>query len=300
MSGPSILGVAERLSVRLTRASTVEFQGACPKCGGHDRFSINVRKSVWNCRGCSKGDDTIALARHVTGMSYAEALKFVGDERAVGTATRQPWRTHSQASKTGRPDVAPDQAKIAGALATWRESVNPRNTIAEAYLNLRGLALDEAVAGSALRWHPGKRAMLGLFRSIVTGEPGAVSRTFLTTDARKLDRRFLGPVASAAIMLDEAGETLTVAERIETALTARAFGHGATWAMGSAGANSALPGIVGVKRLRIVVERDVGGASERAAISCLERWRGAGRDVGLILPPLGVSDLNDLVRADQR
>ena len=33
----------------------IERCGPCPKCAGEDRFSINTRKQVFNCRGCGKG-----------------------------------------------------------------------------------------------------------------------------------------------------------------------------------------------------------------------------------------------------
>ena len=39
--------------------------------------------------------------------------------------------------------------------------------------------------------------MLGLFRNIATNAPQAISRTFLDHEARKTERRFLGPVGGA-------------------------------------------------------------------------------------------------------
>ena len=33
----------------------IERVGPCPKCGGVDRFSINTKKNLWNCRQCDSG-----------------------------------------------------------------------------------------------------------------------------------------------------------------------------------------------------------------------------------------------------
>jgi ribosomal protein L37AE/L43A len=33
--------------------------GPCPRCGGEDRFSINVREQLWNCRKCKTKQDKV-------------------------------------------------------------------------------------------------------------------------------------------------------------------------------------------------------------------------------------------------
>jgi hypothetical protein len=45
-------------------ARKAEWAGACPICGGTDRFSINTKKQVFFCRGCSaKGKGAIDAAQ---------------------------------------------------------------------------------------------------------------------------------------------------------------------------------------------------------------------------------------------
>jgi hypothetical protein len=44
-----IEGEIARRGIRLR--GTIERVGPCPVCGGRDRFSINTKKRVWNCRG---------------------------------------------------------------------------------------------------------------------------------------------------------------------------------------------------------------------------------------------------------
>ena len=95
-------------------------------------------------------------------------------------------------------------------------------TPVETYLRSRRLELDVAVCGEVLRWHPRLRAMLALFRNIVTNEPQAISRTFLDHEARKIERKFLGPTKGAAIKLDADEDVLGglhIGEGIETCMT---------------------------------------------------------------------------------
>jgi hypothetical protein len=37
---------------RLKKIASNEFAGACPQCGGTDRLGVNVKKKLFNCRGC--------------------------------------------------------------------------------------------------------------------------------------------------------------------------------------------------------------------------------------------------------
>jgi hypothetical protein len=48
--------------------------GRCPVCGGDDRFSINTRKQLYNCRG-SGGGDIIALVQHLDSCDFQTAIE---------------------------------------------------------------------------------------------------------------------------------------------------------------------------------------------------------------------------------
>lgn len=62
----------ERRGFKLRRVG-VERVGACPKCGGDDRFAINTKKQIFNCRGCGIGGDVIELVEHLDGVDFNTA-----------------------------------------------------------------------------------------------------------------------------------------------------------------------------------------------------------------------------------
>lgn len=56
-----------------------EYQGACPFCGGKDRFRVwpNDTKPGWWCRMCEKGGDAIQYLRE-KGMTFQDACALLG------------------------------------------------------------------------------------------------------------------------------------------------------------------------------------------------------------------------------
>ena len=73
--------------------------GPCPRCGGSDKFAISTTKSLFNCRGCEKAGDVIALAQFLDGCDF---------NRAVETLTGEPPPEEKPARKKpngagGRP-----------------------------------------------------------------------------------------------------------------------------------------------------------------------------------------------------
>src|SRR5215831_12583795 len=67
-----------------------ELVGPCPACGGHDRFAVNVRRQIWNCRQCAKGGDVIDLVRHIDNVSVAEAVATLTGEQTRPMRTARP------------------------------------------------------------------------------------------------------------------------------------------------------------------------------------------------------------------
>src|SRR6516165_11071408 len=54
--------------------------GPCPGCGGEDRFAINTKKQVFNCRGCGARGDTIALVQFLDGVDFGRACETLTGE----------------------------------------------------------------------------------------------------------------------------------------------------------------------------------------------------------------------------
>ena len=88
-----------RRDIRLRRQGQ-ELVGPCPVCGeGDDRFSINLKKQVWNCRGCDKGGDIIAFVQHLDGVDFRQAVQtLVGAEPPLKDKERVKTRASKQKS----------------------------------------------------------------------------------------------------------------------------------------------------------------------------------------------------------
>jgi len=55
--------------------------GPCPKCGGTDRFAVDLEKQVFNCRGCGgKGHGAISLVEFLDGVSFVQAVETITGE----------------------------------------------------------------------------------------------------------------------------------------------------------------------------------------------------------------------------
>lgn len=199
-------------------------------------------------------------------------------------------------------EVTRHNAADASALAIWKETVAIGGTLAEQYLATRKLRLFDGAQD--LRFHPScpfgtdrHPCMVALFRDIHTDEPKAIHRTALTAIGGKIGRKMLGPKSGAAIKLsahDQVESGLTIAEGIETALAAAAFGFRPIWAVGDAGGIEKFPVLAGVDALTIIVDNDASLTGQGAAETCSKRWTDAGREVLRVLPNATGADIADL------
>jgi Toprim domain len=226
-----------------------------------------------------------------------------GRDRRVDPSRLKTFeRAAIEAEAERRPLTQDDRVRIERARAVWDEATDPRGTLAERYLRSRALALDDDVAGKALRYHPRcpwrdentgaivrMPALVAVFRSVDDDAVTAIQRVALTPEGAKLGRRMLGIVHRAAVKLDQAGDPLHVGEGVETMMAARQLGLAPAWALGSAGMVAHFP-ITSTGHLRICGERDE--ASARAVELCTRRWQAARRRVQVVLPSVG-KDLND-------
>jgi putative DNA primase/helicase len=291
-----MVAVAQALGAKLKRQGR-EMVGHCPTgCTRNgDGLQIDPGKRVFLCRPSGAKGDVIALVEHLLACTVVEAGAYLtGQDRPGGFGQIGP--EVERLKPPPRPAQQPVDAELdrsAPARQLWAASVDPRGTPAEIYLKGRGLALSADLADEVLRWNPRIGAVLALFRNIHTAEPQAVSRTFLDAAARKIERKFLGPVGGAAIMLDAFDDVLGglhICEGVENGLVARQLGLRPTWALGSASAVAAFSILGGVECLTILSEDDA--ASAAAVQACGTRWTAVGREV-LVNQAIGANDLND-------
>jgi putative DNA primase/helicase len=62
----------DRRGVKLRRVGAEQI-GPCPKCGGDDRFAVNTKKGVFNCRCCGAKGDVIRLVQFLDGTDFNAA-----------------------------------------------------------------------------------------------------------------------------------------------------------------------------------------------------------------------------------
>jgi hypothetical protein len=252
---------------------------------------------LWFDHEAGEGGDMLDLLMRDRGVTFPQALALAADLAGAILPAAVP---------DAEPGLVLRSSAENSALAEriWRESVDPRGTLVEAYLASRNIRLPDHVAGATIRSHPslwrpsGERApgMVALFRNIHTNEPQAIHRTFLAADGTKLEKKMLGPALEGAIKLDpdeEVANGLVAGEGIETCLSGAQIGFRPTWALGSAGALGRFPVLAGVHGLTILAEDDE--ANARAVRACAERWHVARREV-IIARDLQGGDLNDTVR----
>jgi hypothetical protein len=235
--------------------------------------------------------DTADWLQRVEGVSRADALASIGVER------RAPRQSDRHRSAAFPASAIPDSSNVDLPRAIWREVVDAAGTLAEAYLHSRRLWL---LAGAPLRFHPhcprGRErlpALVTLMTDPLTGEPCGIHRTFLdpTTGGKASGqaKMMLGRAGVIRLQPDEdivGGLGLT--EGIETGLALiQHAGWRPVWASASAGGMRTLPVLPGIETLTLFPDRDDKGAGIAAAEACAERWRAAGREVRLLLPPEG-------------
>jgi hypothetical protein len=254
------------------------------------------------------GDDPVTCKDHVRHrLGLPQWQPGDGQDRRVDSAHVRAFdRTAIDRESTKRPRSEDDLTRIERALAIWNETLDPRGTTVEQYLHARCLDLDDDLAGGVLRFHPrcpwrnentAKTdripCLIAAFRSIDDGIITAIHRIRLDQPERwpKTERRMLGIVHRAAIMLDPISNKLAIGEGIETCMAARKLGVRPAWALGSVGCISGFPVIDDIRHLSILAE--AGQASRDAIKFCARRWRRAWRKVNVIVPDPGMSDLND-------
>jgi hypothetical protein len=255
--------------------------------------------------GCDPRDVLDELRRRGLLPSWQPGDRRIAPDRVSDWDRRA---VNGQANEK-RPREGDEIVRIKRAREIWFSSGDPRGTLAETYLCLRRLTLEDALAGRVLRFHPRcpwrnedtsktdyLPALIAAFRSLDDDEITAVHRIALKPDGHKLGKRMLGVVHRAAVILDDnIGDELAIGEGIETCIAARMLGIKPVWALGSVGGIAQFPVLPGIRTLRIIAENDQ--ASTDAIELCGPRWQAAGCRVRVITPTFDHKDLNDALGA---
>jgi len=159
-----------------------EYAGACPFCGGNDRFRLwpEDRGGRYWCRGCGTSGDAIQYLRDYRNLSFAEACAILGHDPGPRSPGARPAPA---AAWTPRETTAPPEAWQEKARGFLDDAIDllwtPAGALMRAWLrNEKGLQ-DATIraAGPGLTWptntnhgHPG-----GFQRHIERTAPSAVN-----------------------------------------------------------------------------------------------------------------------------
>ena len=221
-----------RRGVKLRGA--IERCGPCPSCGGVDRFAINTRNQIWNCRGCGRGGDVLALVQHIDGVSFAGAVETLSGDRIE----------RPQVVRRERQESPDEYERRQATKAKWLWSLHKPiiGSPAETYLR-EARHYSGPLPATSLGYLPARDEHLhAMIAAYGIGEITAVHLTKLAPDGMgkagtDKDKITVASPLSKPIVLAPPNDLLGIAvtEGIEDALSVHeATGLGA-WAAGAAG-----------------------------------------------------------------
>jgi hypothetical protein len=292
----SIIDIATEAAARLnlTRGRDNKWRGRCPACG-YSKPTLEVAVE----------QDRIAVSCSACGaVAGIAAMMGVAGDIVIAPSARP--------------------SKVARAVNAWRNANPAAGSLAERYLQSRGITLPPP---ASIRFLPRQRnwsdggtypAMISLVQRVPGDEDHAALEfgaslmdagahfTFLqgggpdapmvkaATDASKLT---LGQLRHGGVWLtpiEKISEQLAVAEGIETALSVVQITNLPTVAALSAAGMRSLRWPPQVRRLWIAADNDQAGL--KAAEALLERALRAGLHMDIKIPAEGKNDFNDLLR----
>jgi putative DNA primase/helicase len=270
----------ERRGIRLR--GRVDRCGPCPVCGGTDRFSVNVKKQVWNCRGCGVGGDVIALVQHLDHTGFVTAVQMLAGERVSCPAPPMvAWAGSAAAEVYER-----EQHRKAAWL--WQQREPLAGSIAETYLRkVRGFEgpLPPTLAFSPPTEREHHPALIAAYGIPEEPEPGilaeprqveAVHLTLLQPDGSskadvKRNKIAIGSHIGLPIVLAPPNDLLglAIAEGIEDALSVHAATGLGAWAAGGATFMPTLAAHVPsyIECVTVVVDNDNAGHRSTAELA---------------------------------
>lgn len=133
---------------RVATTNGGEWSGACPFCGGRDRFRVWPEEDggrFW-CRGCGKSGDAIQWLRDFRGLSFQEACAELG---RLPLPISKPPREHREVKK---PESSSTWQYKAGVFLDRAKITLVNGGYFGRYVRDRGLRL-ETVEKAGLGWN---------------------------------------------------------------------------------------------------------------------------------------------------
>ena len=249
----------------------------------------------------------VILLHCFAGCPYKSVIHCLR-QKGLWPGHRKPGRSkitfqhRAQHPERGVIDWCDRDRRIRAARQLWQASGSVLDTVGEIYLRGRGI---DHPPPPALRFHaclrhgPTGTSWPALVAAVTdaSGEFIGVCRTFLATDGHgkapvEPVRLALGPIGGGGVRLAEVGDSIQVAEGVETALAVMQATTRPTLAALSTSGLRALILPQSVRQVTIFADGDDPG--DEAAIDCARRWRAQGLEVRIARPPLG-SDFLDLL-----
>lgn len=215
------------------------------------------------CHVCGKGGDHIDLLKVWRGMSFQDALRFLGGERRELTFDERKAIRNRRVEQDSEAKAREDK-KVADAVKLFERGAEIKGTLAATYLKNRGITVSKRMWGD-LRfidklafWGFGDRsadervnlgefpALLAAIRNPETGAQIGTHRTFLDPETglklkppgdqqRNRAKKIAGKSEGGWILLSPPAPSLVLGEGIETALSGGEFGIGGKDAAVAAG-----------------------------------------------------------------
>lgn len=134
-----------------------ELVGPCPQCGGTDRFGVNTRKGVFQCRICGAKGGGIDLVMFDRGLDFPGALTWLcGEADGISDSERAERirKAKAAALKAKQDDNAYRLEVIRKAHDLWEQGRSPAGTDVEGYLARRSIDI-QALGGfpRSIRFH---------------------------------------------------------------------------------------------------------------------------------------------------
>ncbi|MFC7399570.1 toprim domain-containing protein [Chelatococcus sp. GCM10030263] len=274
--------------------------GPCPMCGGKDRFRFDNKdgRGTFICSHCGAGDGA-DLVMKVNGCDFRQAADKI--EALLGDIP---------AEEPSKPRDA--EADRSAKIRLWKSSspISAGDHV-DRYLASRGIALqtfpsclrsiDEMAytdADDKRTMHPG---MIAVVSGLNPEEQGTLHRTYLTLDGRKAhvpQPRKLMPghfPSGGAIRLAEHGDTLGIAEGIETALSASILFNVPCWAAVDASRLAAWQPPEGVTHVIVFGDHDVSFTGQDVSYTLARRLKVKNYNVTVEIPKEMGTDWNDVL-----